>query len=104
MFEGNYKMGKKWSGKGFDIKGNLIYQLNNGKGIIKEYSCVGNVIYEGEYLNGERYGKGKEYNFYKNLVYEGDYIKGKRNGIGKQFDPSGYLEFNGEYIDGKMNP
>ena len=32
---------------------------------------------EGEYLNGERHGKGKEYNYERKLVFEGEYLKGK---------------------------
>ena len=35
-------------------------------------------IFEGEYLNGERNGKGKEYENGK-LIFEGYYIKGKKN-------------------------
>ena len=36
--------------------------MKNGKGLIKEYiPLYGNLIYEGEYLNGQRNGKGKEY-------------------------------------------
>ena len=35
-------------------------------------------MYEGEYLNGEKNGKGKEYNENEELIYEGEYINGKR--------------------------
>jgi len=47
----------------------------------------GNLIYEGEYLNEKRNGKGKEYNNNnKNFVYEGDYLEGKRwNGKIKKY-------------------
>ena len=37
IFEGEYLNGKKWNGKGYDKKGNIIYQLNNGNGNIKLY-------------------------------------------------------------------
>ena len=40
------------------------------------------LLFEGEYLNGERNGKGKEYNYEGSLLFEGEYKKGK-NGIGK---------------------
>ena len=45
----------------------------------KEYSDYGFLIFEGEYLNGERNGKGKEY--YKNgkLKFDGEYLNGERN-------------------------
>ena len=43
---------------------------NNGK--VKEY--YGNkLIYEGEYLNGEKNGKGKEYNDNDELEFDGEY-------------------------------
>ena len=33
-FEGEYLKGKKWNGKEYDIKNNIIYQLEDGKGYI----------------------------------------------------------------------
>jgi len=40
----------------------------------------GNFVFEGEYLNGERWnGKGKEYNSKYELVFEGEYLNGIRN-------------------------
>jgi len=30
-FEGEYLNGEKWQGKGYDAKGNIIYELNEGK-------------------------------------------------------------------------
>ena len=41
---------------------NSIYELIKGTGKIKEYNDNGKLIFEGEYLNGERNGKGKIYN------------------------------------------
>ena len=44
------------------------------------------MIFEGEYLNGKRNGKGKEYDYYGNLIFEGEYLNGKRwNGKGKEY-------------------
>jgi len=34
-------------------------------------------MFEGEYKNGERNGKGKEYKYGK-IIYEGEYVNGKR--------------------------
>ena len=57
----------------------LIYELKNGKGYIKEYYEEGKLKFEGEYLNGERNGKGKEYNAYDGkLRFEGEYLNGER--------------------------
>ncbi len=58
-FDGEYINGKMWKGKGYDINGNLIFELKKGKGTMKEIDINGNVIFEGEYLNGEKHnGKG----------------------------------------------
>ena len=62
----------------------------NGKGRIKEYES-GELIFEGEYLNGERNGKGKEFNFFGKLVFEGEYLKGKKWN-GKGFDKNNHHE------------
>ena len=54
MFEGEYLNGKRWNGKG------------------KEYNCNGILEFEGEYLYGEKKGKGKwkKYNFEGNLNFD----------------------------------
>ena len=53
----------------------IIYETNN-KG--KEYhGCYDLLLYEGEYLNGKRNGKGKEYDYDGNVIFEGEYLNGK---------------------------
>ena len=37
-FEGEYLYDRKWNGKGFDENGNIIYELINGNGKIKDYN------------------------------------------------------------------
>ena len=59
MFDGEYIRGIKWHGIVYDNIGNIINELNNGNGKIKEYSHQGNLLYEGEYLNGRKNGNGK---------------------------------------------
>ena len=99
-----YLNGKRWNGKGFDVNNNLIYELKDGKGYIKEYDSHGELKFEGEYLNGKRNGKGKEYNNNGKLIFEGEYLNGKRNGKGKQYNNyNGELEYEGEYINGERN-
>ena len=34
------------------------------------------------------------------LIYEGDYLNGKRNGKGKQYHWNGELEYEGDYLNG----
>ena len=56
-FEGIYFFGLKYKGKGYDRDGKIIYELEDGKGYIKEVNNENYIIFEGEYPNG----KGKEY-------------------------------------------
>ena len=45
------------------------------------------LIFEGDYKNGKRNGKGKEYSDYNGkLIFEGEYVNGKRNGKGKEYN------------------
>ena len=43
------------------------------------------MVFEGEYINGERKGKGKEYDYNGNLKFEGEYLNKKRNGKGEEY-------------------
>ena len=67
-YEGEYLFNKKWNGKGYNEKGEIIYELINGNGKGKEFDSKGSLIYEGEYLSGKRNGKGKEYNSKGTLI------------------------------------
>ena len=110
-----------------DIKdyGNISrkYKINEKDGKGREYIIYTNIlIFEGEYLNKKRNGKGKEY--YKNgkLMFEGEYLNGKRwngkgydkngiiefeikngNGKGKEYNYNNELIFEGEYLNGEKN-
>ena len=78
-FEGIYLFGLKYKGKGYDIDGKIIYEIEDGKGYIKELNTHNHLIFEGEYPNG----KGKEYFYNKKIKFEGDFINGiKINGKG----------------------
>ena len=100
MFEGEYLFNKKFHGKGFDEKGNVIFELINGNGKVKEYFGNSKLRFEGEYLNGLRNGKGKEYSNGE-IVFEGEYLNDKRwNGKGKEYN-FGNLSFEGEYLNGE---
>ena len=76
-YEGEFRYNKKWNGKGYDENGNVIYELINGNGKVKEYD-IGRLKFDGEYLNGKRNGKGKEYNLSGKLIFEGEYLNGER--------------------------
>ena len=97
-YEGVFLFGKKWDGKGYDEKGNIIYELHNGTGKVKEFDTETNIIFEGEYLNGLYNGKGKEYDMKGKLLFEGEYKNGKRNGKGKEYGFSSEIMNSEEYI------
>ena len=57
-------------------------------------------MFDGEYLNGLRNGKGKEYYGNGKLKFEGEYLNCKRNGKGKEYNHlNGKLLFEGEYLN-----
>ena len=96
----------EWNGKGYDINNNIIYEIKNGKGYVKEYDNNGKLQFEGEYLYGKRNGKGKLYSngWYEHyLKFEGEYLNDKKNGKGKEYNKHGELIFEGEYFNGKKN-
>ena len=52
-------------------------EKKNGKGIA--YNTNGEILFEGEFLNGRRWnGKGKEYDIFGLLSFEGTYLNGKK--------------------------
>ena len=54
-------------------------ELKNGKA--KEYDDFGNLIFQGEYLNGKKNGKVKKYDEWNGkLIFEGEYLNDKKNG------------------------
>ena len=68
VFEREYLYNRKQNGKGFDENFNIIYELINGNGKVKEYNySFGKLIFEEEYLNGKRNGIGKEQE--KNMIF-----------------------------------
>ena len=119
IFEGEYLDGKKWNGNFISKKHihrklnrsdsrhednnyneNILSKLENGKGIIKIYDD-NRILFEGEYLNGERNGKGKEcfhyglydrefgrFNYFRCITFEGEYLNDKKWN-GKAYDKKG---------------
>ena len=103
-FEGDFLYNKKYNGKGFDEKGDIKYELNDGNGkVVEYYDNNGYLYFEGEYLNGKKNGKGKEYSHESNnnLIYEGEFLNGVRNGHGIEYDDLKRLLFEGEFLNGK---
>ena len=90
--------GKRWNGEGYNHNKELVYKLNNGKGVVKEYNDYGDLEYKGEYLNGQRDGKGKEYYFSGLLKIDGEYLKGYKNGKIKEYYENGKIRFEGDIL------
>ena len=130
-FQGIYNEGMEWEGKGYNNKGEQIYEIKEGKGTIKRYNYKGmlqlegeildgklngyikeykkainendyTIIFEGFYLKGKRNGYGKEYKYGK-IVYEGNFLNDKRHGHGKLFINDGNISFEGEFLYGYEN-
>ena len=101
-YEGDYLYLTKFNGKGYDENGNVIYELINGNGKVKEYYQDGALQFEGKYLNGKRSGKGKQYNG-DTLKYEGEYLNGKKHGFGKEYGSYGKLKYEGEFLNGNKH-
>ena len=83
-------------------KEKYIIQKGFRKSKGKQIKYVTFLIYEGEYRDGKKEGKGKEFNKLKIIPeYEGEFKNGKREGKGKKFNDSGNIIFEGEFKEGK---
>ena len=77
------------------------YIIYEAKDKVKEYNNYDELIFEGEFLNGVKNGRGKEYEV-GSLIFEGEFLNGKRNGNGKEYW-QGILKFEGQYLNGERN-
>ena len=102
LYVKEYISGKIWNVKKYDKINNNIDKLKDWKGFMEEYKENGDLIFEGEYLNGERNGKGKEYK-HNEIIFEGEYLNGKRNWKRKEYDELGILIYEGKFLNGKRN-
>ena len=81
----------------YDENGNLSFEIKNGEGIVKELDQNKDfslMYFEGEYVNGEKNGKGKIYQYqnkdynYDNddhEIFEGEFVKGEKKEKEKNF-------------------
>jgi len=105
---------KKISGK---------YKIGKRNGECKEFKIGTNtLLFEGNYFNGKKYGKGIEYYDNGKIKFEGEYFSGKKwkgkiynyngneefeikngKGFGKESSNNGELIFEGEFFNGERN-
>ena len=104
--------GKKWNGVFYDKESDRLFPIKNGNGKVKEYNENGDLIFEGEYLNGKMWnGKLREYlgsvfyvfrdrgycSCYTNMFFE------RKGIIEKVKEYKNILKFEGEYLYGKRS-
>jgi antitoxin component YwqK of YwqJK toxin-antitoxin module len=86
----------------------IIYDNKNNKEGREFLYYKDSRIYQGEYLNGQRHGRGEEYNDKGDIIFEGEYLYGKRikgkiydcfNNIYDLKDVNGIVE---EYYDNNI--
>ena len=82
-FEGEFYMNLKFNGKGYTRRGNITYELTNGKGIYKEFYDNGTLKFIFQYMDDVTKVTGKEYNKKGKIKFGGEYFYHKRwNGKG----------------------
>ena len=78
-YEGEYLFDRKYNGKGYDENGNIIYEIINGNGKVKEYDKGERLTFDGEYLNGRRWnGIFRIYNVNGTILIEEEYKNGEK--------------------------
>ena len=84
------------------IKNDIIKKRNNGKYENGKYIWDDGKYYLGQFKNNLPHGKGIKYYLNGNILYEGDFINGKFEGYGKYFYDNGDY-FIGQYKNGLRN-
>ncbi len=104
---GKYDAKGKLTGKWvwYYPSGNILRQENflNGlaDGLMSEFTEDGNLIAEGEYIEGQE--EGDWFYISGGFREEGSYAFGLRQGVWKRFYPDGTLLFEGEFIEDNPN-
>ena len=80
-------------------KGEYKDNKPNGKGI--KYYSNGNILYEGNFINGKFDGKGKYY-YDNGMYFIGEYKNGLRHGKGIQYYSNGNIKYEGDWLNDKF--
>ena len=80
------------------FKGTLSSGIFHGNGVLK---YGGNIVYEGEWLNGKKHGEGKSFSSNGNVSYEGEWLNGKKSGYGILYGPD--WKYVGEFLNDQQN-
>ena len=95
---GKYINGKYIWENGKYYFGEIKNNLPNGKGI--KYYLNGNILYEGNFINGKFEGNGK-YIWEDNEYYIGQFKNGLFHGKGIEYYSNGKIKYEGDFINGK---
>ena len=69
-----------------------------------EINLINYKVFSGRYIQKGDKQIIKKYNLIKDkLIFEGEYLKGERNGKGKEYHDNGFILFEGEFKSGKRN-
>ncbi len=90
-YEGEYLFDRKSDGKVYDENGNIINEIKNGNGTVKEYDKNDKLIYQGVYSNGQVCNCKKIYYYFY-------YIKNKKE------NENDYLQIEEEYLNRENTP
>ena len=96
--KGKYENGKYLWEDGKYYIGDLKNKMPNGKGI--KYYYNGNILYEGDFIDGKFDGNGK-YIYEDGDYFIGQYKNGLRSGNGKIYYKNGNIMSEGFYINNK---
>ena len=102
IFKGEYKNGKRWNGieKLYDNNNKLIFKdkYKNGTNEFNENNKSNIIKIESNNDEGEKIKKGKEYNLIGELIFDGEFKDGEKyKGLSKEYNRFGLTLFYGEY-------
>ena len=95
---GKYINGKYIYDDGKYYIGQFRNNIPNGKGI--KYYKNGNILYDGDFIEGKFKGNGK-YIYENGEYYIGQFINGLRHGKGTIYDSNGNIKYEGDFINNK---
>ena len=95
---GKYINGKYIYGDGKYYIGEFINNIPNGKGI--KYYKNGNILYDGDWVNGKPEGNGKVI-YEDGIYYIGQFKNGLSHGKGIYYYSNGNIKYDGEFVNDK---
>ena len=92
-----------FTSQGLQYRGHFKQSKQHGEGslyMLSQDGQQGQLIYEGEWMNGMKQGHGT-YHYFKDTLYNGDWFQNKKEGHGIFRSPDG--EYRGQWKDDKKH-